>query len=693
MEPATHDPQLISNTEFLEELAQAVPDGSCMWVNRFGWNPDEQRPGQWAGLPYLPKDHERRMCDAWADDNTYFSVAALKSVGGRIARQKVNFTRMLALVVDDVDIESLYSPPSWVLETSPGKAQAGFFLDPDDSDCSNEELCTAVVKSMTMKGFIKGDVSGNNSVRYVRLPVGTNLKPRATGHHRHKLTTWNPRIRLSLDDACGAVGMDLDAVRKAMVTSSPTGTALGPSVPQEDKLQQATRLVMEGHFHEPLNIISASMIASGAHPAAVTNMLRGLMDAYPGPHDERWLSRYNDIPRCVKGAEEKFARREPPPELVIDPETGEISPSVPQGLSKLVRIKDLILNRKPPQWLIKGLLVQDHISVLYGQSYTGKSYIAVDMACHIAMGKRWRGKPTQQGGVIYVAGEGNSGLTDRVIAWGKKHGFSSEQMAEAPIAISHSSVMVDDPGALQELEADIDQLVAEYGKPAMIVVDTLARNFQGDENAAKDIGAFINGLDRLRTRYGAHIMFVHHTGKNGELRGSSALLGNPDARFKLSFDGSDLLLVNEKLKDSREHPPIAYRIESMELGEDEDGELVLAGVACEGLTLLDEVVIEARQVKGKEREQVTIGDILLPVMDAPGHALSRVAIEAALMSNKQGVTGKPVRNAVDALIDRGLLVKSGESHVAKLTLSDDAVGLFQTVKLIGVTSKGKTIDV
>ena len=69
------------------------------------------------------------------------------------------------------------------------------------------------------------------------------------------------------------------------------------------------------------------MVASGAKGGAIVNMRRGLMDAGLAPKDDRWLSRYNDIPRSVSTAQEKF--RPAPPPTTIAPETGEITPDKP----------------------------------------------------------------------------------------------------------------------------------------------------------------------------------------------------------------------------------------------------------------------------------------------------------------------------------------------------------------------------
>ncbi len=574
----------ISNTSFLGELAQAAPEGSCLWVNRFHGNPNGDE-AKWGGLVYTPADHERGMCDQWGDYNTYFSVAAVKiGEDGLYHRRKSTFARMLALVVDDVDLESLYSPPSWVLETSPGKTQAGYLLDAEDPDCGNEELCSAVVKSMTMRGFIGGDISGNNAVRYVRLPMGTNQKPRVTGHHQHRMLVWSPDIRLTLEDACGAVGMDLDSVRNAAATAAsgmaPMPTSFGGT--QDEKLQSAVSAVMQGHFHEPLNIIAASMISTGAHPAAVTNMLRGLMQAYPGQHDDRWEQRFKDIPRTVRTAEEKF---KPAPSAAtvfgpaIDPDTGEIEPE----RQLFTKVSDLLADIKPVQWLVENYLETDALSMVFGPSGGGKSFCVVDMACCVSTGTPWHGMPVKKGAVFYIAGEGHNGLARRFAAWQKARGVKLDK--DVPLFKSNKAVMMLNQLAAIELSAEVDRLAKESGfEPALVIVDTLARNFgDGDENKQQDANLFIEHLDEfIRRRWKCNVMTVHHSGHDMDrARGSSALKGAMDQELWVKGQAGHIELKVTKMKDAEMPADRRFKISQIGLGMEDDCGVEITGAYLE----------------------------------------------------------------------------------------------------------------
>ena len=56
-------------------------------------------------------------------------------------------------------------------------------------------------------------------------------------------------------------------------------------------------------------------------------------------------------------------------------------------------------------WRIKGLLPRTGLACIFGASGSGKTFLALDIACHIATGMSWGERKTAQGVVIYIAAE------------------------------------------------------------------------------------------------------------------------------------------------------------------------------------------------------------------------------------------------------------------------------------------------
>ena len=253
---------MTSNSAFLAELALALPSGTHMWVCGFIEEPSGSAP--WRGAPY----NTGVPVDAWNERNTYFSVAALKpDAHGDLARKRACFARLLALVVDDADLHQLRADPSWILETSPGKHQVGVLLDENDDRCADQPVVESVMKELVRRHLL-GDASGNNLVRYVRLPVGTNTKRRETGPFPHRLRDWNPRKRYSLEDACGVWGMDLaEIVAKAEHRPQRCPAAEPSAGEQAERMRSWVSKILDGNeLHESINCAAASLLSCGLNP-------------------------------------------------------------------------------------------------------------------------------------------------------------------------------------------------------------------------------------------------------------------------------------------------------------------------------------------------------------------------------------------------------------------------------------------
>lgn len=573
-----HNGVPVTNSEFLQHVLAAAPRGSTVWVNAFIGNPNSDQ-ANWAGKAYNPAMHAVEV-DGWTRQNTYFSVGAVRSVDGTIARRKSHFARLLVLVADDVDPDDLVGTPSWGIETSPGKRQIGVLLDTQDPDCSNLELVTRLVTAMAERGYIKADKSGNNAVRYVRLPIGQNQKPRDSGPFNHVVEYWNPSIRYTLEDAAGIFGIDLDEIRHEQEHSAPSSSPvmLGE---QDERLRILTSNIIRGEgLHDSLNMIAASMVASGAKGGAVVNLLRGLMDASLAPKDDRWLARYNDIPRSVSTAQDKF-RPTPAAAVVnqVDPETGEI---LPNDKPLFTPVHELLGEIKSIDWLIEGYIEMDALGMLYGPSGGGKSFVAVSMACSIATGTPWFGCRVKQGAVFYIAGEGHQGLARRFAAWSKATGVAITK--DTPLFKSNHAVLMLDPEAPEKLKAEIKRMIANTGHvPSLIEIDTLARNFgDGDENKQQDANRFIEAMDEIRREFKCQVLVVHHSGHESErARGSSAFKAAMDQELWVRGSGGRLELHVTKMKDAELPVPRQFKITQIGLGVHDECDVEINGAYLE----------------------------------------------------------------------------------------------------------------
>jgi len=293
---------MVTNSEFLEAVYGSLGAGTHGWIACFRGDPNGVTADAWAGQPWLSTANQRLLIDKRVEDNNYYAVARLSMGEGKPRRVKSNFNSLAVLVADDANKFELNGSPSFIIETSPGKYQIGAILDESDPDTRDAKLIDAVMQAMADAELINADASGNNAVRYCRVPTGTNGK--GGRNVPVQLEEWNPGNKYTLEDAVALFGLDLDAIRER--ASRVTQRVISDAPSDAENAELMRRILSGESYHDPLMKLSAKLVASGASGGAVVNHLRGIMDAArPGSPGEleRWQARYNEIPRMVQGAE------------------------------------------------------------------------------------------------------------------------------------------------------------------------------------------------------------------------------------------------------------------------------------------------------------------------------------------------------------------------------------------------------
>ncbi len=118
----------------------------------------------------------------------------------------------------------------------------------------------------------------------------------------------------------------------------------------------------------------------------------------------------------------------------------------------------------------------------------------------------------------------------------------------------------------------------------LIVVDTVARAMGGaDENASQDMARFIAAGDLIRKETGAHIAFVHHSGKDASkgARGHSSLRGAVDTEVEITESGKvhTAEIVKQRDLDTK-GLKLSARFVSVALGENQWGNPITACVVA-----------------------------------------------------------------------------------------------------------------
>ena len=232
-------------------------------------------------------------------------------------------------------------------------------------------------------------------------------------------------------------------------------------------------------------------------------------------------------------------------------------------------------------FLIKGLLGAGQFTVLYGASNTGKTFVALYLAMAVALGIDVFGRRCRQGAVVYLACEGGHGISNRIAAYRQHHGIPDDApFAVIPCAADLRSSSAD----TSELIALIRAAAEQMGVPvALVVVDTVSRAMAGgDENSSADMGGFVKNCDHLRQETGAHLICIHHSGKDESkgARGHSLLRAAVDTELEVTRDAASKISIMRvaKQRDLPGDGEFAFSLSVVELGIDEDGDAVTSCV-------------------------------------------------------------------------------------------------------------------
>lgn len=311
------------------------------------------------------------------------------------------------------------------------------------------------------------------------------------------------------------------------------------------------------------------------------------------------------------------------------------------GPFRLMPMREILARLGPVDWRIEGFLEKDCTGILYGAPGSYKSFIAIDMSIHIAMGKAWHGQEVQQGPVIYIAGEGHGGFARRTAAWQQHYG---EDLSDIPMYFSERAAHFYDEKAAEDVINSVDGVVQKHGNPGLIVIDTLARNMgTGDENSTSDMGVFIDRIDTLRQRYNTTVLVVHHTGHShkNRARGSGALQGGIHFSYRTekAEAGMKVRMVCDRMKEGAEPEDVWFEGQSVVIGDFKDDLTSLV------FTKTEAPVEEETPLKGKQLA-------LYELIEKEGPNLERktlyeIALEDGSFENKRSLA-----NALKILIEK-----------------------------------------
>jgi hypothetical protein len=304
-----------------------------------------------------------------------------------------------------------------------------------------------------------------------------------------------------------------------------------------------------------------------------------------------------------KGVAEHAPSADTVPERFI--ENAVASPA--QRQLKFTAFSEILLSTAS-RYLVKGIIPNVGLVVVWGAPKCGKSFFVFDMVAHIAAGQEYRGRRVKQRPVIYFALEGQEGFTARIEAFRQAHGWN-----DIPFYLSADRILLPQDG-----EAIVRAIKEQFPgvKPGVVTLDTLNRSLPGSENDPSDMGRYIRAADMIRQAFDCVVIVIHHCGVAVDRpRGHTSLTGAADAQIAVKRDADDNILATvEFMKDGPEGDEIVSVLEQVTVGTDQDGDSItscvirpsdtapakakarVTGHAALALRVLQDTIIEAGEV-------------------------------------------------------------------------------------------------
>jgi hypothetical protein len=221
--------------------------------------------------------------------------------------------------------------------------------------------------------------------------------------------------------------------------------------------------------------------------------------------------------------------------------------------------------------------------------------------------------------------EGAYGISNRIAAWREEKSIDASSL---PFAIIPTALNLLDPEAdSANLIRTIKIVAAKLRLPVkLVVVDTLSRAIAGgNENSPEDMGALVTNGTAIQQATGAHVAWIHHSGKDEAkgARGHSLLRAASDTEIEISAEGQDRVARVTKQREMECSGEFPFTLRVVELGPNSRGKAVTSCVVVHSGQTAGAVPDRQTRLRGDPKRAV---DILTAIVASAG---------------KSGFTGTP----------------------------------------------------
>lgn len=239
----------------------------------------------------------------------------------------------------------------------------------------------------------------------------------------------------------------------------------------------------------------------------------------------------------------------------------------------LVTIDDSIKHAPPPEHVVAGWIPENEVTLLGAHGGSGKSYVAMKLAVHVALGLGLGDMDVKPGRVLFLSGEDSADVLRYRL------GRICESMRIAPSKLQDQLLLLDasDVDAIlfdPEVGGETHSLCwlsefVERKTVKLVILDNASDLFGGDEIRRKEVRRFVRSLRTKLARPGRAVLLLVHVNKasaaagrnanSEDYSGSTAWHNSARSRLSLIPDkGGRFTIQHQKANHGSMSEPVAF---------------------------------------------------------------------------------------------------------------------------------------